>query len=223
MKYPKINTIWKRDPNNKNHIIEGDFSMPEFENIKNWHITEKVDGTNIRISFNDGIVKFDGKTDNAQIPAHLMNALIPMFKPWKFIAAFSKTTENTDGSTVTTIPQRIILYGEGYGIKIQNGGLYRPDAGFILFDVFVDGMWLTRESVEDIGQKFDIPVVPTIGIMTCEEAINFVKSKPASKCALKERVAEGIVARSHPLVLFRNGSPVMFKIKVKDYQDLVRS
>jgi len=49
MKYPKINTIWKRDESNKFKIIEGDFSKQEFANIKNWQITEKIDGTNIRL------------------------------------------------------------------------------------------------------------------------------------------------------------------------------
>ena len=31
---------------------------------------------------------------------------------------------------------------------------------------------------------------------------------------------EGIVARSHPLMLFRNGNPVMFKLKAIDYKNL---
>jgi len=38
MKYPKINTIWKRDENDDFRIIEGDYSKFEFTTIKEWHI-----------------------------------------------------------------------------------------------------------------------------------------------------------------------------------------
>ena len=50
MKYPKINTLWKRDI--KGNIIDGEFSCLEFVNIKNWYITEKIDGTNVRVIIN---------------------------------------------------------------------------------------------------------------------------------------------------------------------------
>lgn len=43
-KYPKINTLWKRDEKNRFNTIEGDLSQEEFGNIKNWHITEKIHG-----------------------------------------------------------------------------------------------------------------------------------------------------------------------------------
>ena len=49
--YHKIQTIFKRDPENKfKTLIYGEFSLPEFEYLKNntWIFTEKVDGTNIR-------------------------------------------------------------------------------------------------------------------------------------------------------------------------------
>ena len=39
----------------------------------------------------------------------------------------------------------VILFGEGYGAKIQNGGLYRSDNSFILFDVMINGNYQNRE------------------------------------------------------------------------------
>jgi hypothetical protein len=121
MKYPKIDTVWKRDESNKFKIIEGDLSKPEFDNIKKWLITEKIDGTNIRITYThnpvmvepDGLV-FDGRTDDAQIPAHLYKALTELFTVERFASAFPGTTEKPS-------PCKIILYGEGYGAKINNG------------------------------------------------------------------------------------------------------
>jgi len=69
----------------------------------------------------------------------------------------------------------VILFGEGYGGKIQNGGAYRSDVSFILFDVLIDNIWLRRESVEDIAQAFGIDVVPIIGRGTIKEAVDIVK------------------------------------------------
>jgi ATP-dependent RNA circularization protein (DNA/RNA ligase family) len=206
MKYPKINTIWKRDEANKFRIVEGDFSKPEFANIRDWLVTEKIDGTNIRVKYEKGAVRFDGRTDEAQIPAHLFAILQSMFDAHHF------------ESNLDTVPQKMILYGEGYGPKIQKGGgLYRDDPGFILFDVWVDGWWLNRDSVEDIADKLNIPVVPVLGVMDYQKASELVKSNPASVVADLPKIAEGIVARSHPLVLFRDGTPVMWKLKTRDF------
>jgi hypothetical protein len=211
MKYPKIDTVWKRDENNKFKIIEGDFSKPEFDNIKKWLITEKIDGTNIRVSYERSTVTFDGRTDDAQISAHLYKALQELFTVELLASAFIETPDSQP-------PGRVVLYGEGYGAKINNGGLYRDDTGFILFDVWIDGWWLDRENVEDVAKKLNIPVVPTRGTMSLDEAVALVKTNPMSEISNKPRVAEGIVARSYPLMLFRDGRPIMWKLKVKDYK-----
>jgi ATP-dependent RNA circularization protein (DNA/RNA ligase family) len=208
MKYPKINTIWKRDKSNKFRIIEGDFSKQEFANILQWHITEKIDGTNIRVSFENDIIKFDGRTDEAQIPAHLYEALQKTFT----------VSILQDALNDHPMPKRVILYGEGYGAKIQKGGgLYRNDAGFILFDVWIDGWWLERDSVMDIAEKLKIKYVPEIGVMDYKTACDLVKRSMKSIVAEEPRTIEGIVARSHPLMLFRDGTPIMWKLKVRDF------
>ena len=221
MKYPKIQTLWKRDPENKNRIIEGQLTKPEFDNIKTWMFTEKIDGTNIRISWRTNViggcgkVQIDGRTDDAQIPAHLFNMLSQKFTEELFETAFVKDADGRDA------PRKIILFGEGYGPKIQQGGgLYRDDAGFILFDVWIDGWWLDRQNVEDVSKKMELDVVPVLGIGSIQLAIDIVKSAPNSCISKSPKVIEGIVARSYPLVLFRDGDPLMFKLKVRDYTDL---
>jgi hypothetical protein len=89
MKYPKIDTIWKRDENNKFRIIEGDYSKTEFANIKKWNITEKIDGTNTRVVYEGGSVIFGGRTDNAQIPTRLLQYLQTTFTPSLLNSVFS--------------------------------------------------------------------------------------------------------------------------------------
>jgi len=222
--YTKINTIFKREMKNGNpgRIIEGDFSKEEFKNIKLWHITEKIHGMNMRIIYDiftpsantSDWVYFRGKTDDAMIPGNLVDYLRKIFPVKKFEEIWPmKDSQYT--------VKKVILYGEGYGPKVQEGGgRYRDDASFILFDVKIDNWWLEPNNVKDIAQKFGIDYVPELGIMTMEEAIAIVKEqKPISRIS-KDRtyIAEGIVARSYPLVLFRNGEPVIWKLKVKDYK-----
>ncbi len=216
-KYPKIQTLWKRNEEDKFKIIEGEYSCPEFDLIKKWHITEKIDGTNIRIMFDLEIDKwiFGGRTDDAQIPTFLLKYLQEKFTDEKLNEIFFKD-KNEDCS----IPS-IILFGEGYGQKIQKvGEKYRKDNSFILFDVFIGGYWLERDNVKDIAKKLDIDSVPELGIMNIEEAVAFIKSKQKSKISEQELEIEGIVARTVPQMLFRNGEQIIWKLKVRDYKRL---
>ena len=81
MEYTKIPNIFKREEHGNNKLIEGDYSTPELEYLANvpWVWTEKVDGTNIRVVWDGHSVSFGGRTDKAQIPAHLVNKLNELF------------------------------------------------------------------------------------------------------------------------------------------------
>lgn len=58
MTYPKIDTLFKREDagKKKGHIIPGDYSRPEFTAVREWRLSEKVDGTNIRIEYLEKVV-----------------------------------------------------------------------------------------------------------------------------------------------------------------------
>jgi len=225
MEYCKINSIWKRhgcyfdqfgkergdpySPEMKKKLIVGDYACPEFANIRKWSVDEKVDGTNIRIFYKDGKVNFGGRTSAAQLPCHLLDYLQETFTDYALNKAFPAKEEEPYPS--------VILFGEGYGPKIQaGGGNYRKDPGFILFDVVIGNWWLKREDVKIISEKLNIPMVPHIGIMTENEIVDFVKSKPLSRCSEVPQMMEGVVCRSEPLMLFRNGLPIMWKLKTRD-------
>ena len=229
MEYPKINSLWKREgwyfdeklkkdtppelQSKRQSLIPGDYSEPEFGNIKRWRVDEKIDGTNIRVTFNktqEGIshpgVMFGGRTANAQIPTHLLTYLQETFTDDTLDAAFPEG------------PCHVILFGEGYGPKIQAcGGNYRASPGFILFDVVVGDWWLRRGHVIEIAKLLNVDVVPDLGIMTEDEIVAFVKSKPLSHCSRIPQMMEGIIARSEPLMLFRSGKPLMWKLKCREF------
>lgn len=224
MEYPKIHSLYKREgwyfnekekiapqkPNRQSFII-GDYAQPEFANINKWRVEEKIDGTNIRIFYQDGKVRFGGRTKDAQLPTHLLNYLQNTFGDWNFHKIFPSAGEEP-------YPY-VILFGEGYGPKIQkNGEKYRSDPGFVLFDCYVSGWWLKREDIEEIARKFMIPVVPNLGMMTENEIISLVKSKPNSVLAPEYGCIEGVVCKTDPVMLFRKGEPIMWKLKCKEFQ-----
>jgi len=203
--YHKIQTVFKRDPETRHKtLLEGEFSLPEFEYLQDnpWIMTEKVDGTNIRIMWDGMDITFGGKTDQAQIPATLVNKLTEMFNADLLYGLFAAS--------------KICLYGEGYGAKIQKGGgNYRQNQSFVLFDILIDGWWLQREDVEDIAKKLSIDVVPIIGEGNLSTMCR--RAEVGFKSQRGDFRAEGIVARPCTELKARNGDRIITKIKCKDF------
>ncbi len=202
--YHKIDTVFKRDPENKfKTLLDGEYSIPEFEYLKDnkWVFTEKVDGTNIRIKYQDGKVFFGGRTDRASLPVPLTERLTELFPKEMFEKVF-----NGD----------VCLYGEGYGNKIQKGGeKYSDKQDFILFDVYIGGSWLQRENIEEISQSMKIDIVPIVGAGSLAEMVEQAKSGIKSQWGNFR--AEGYVARPETEIRTRSGHRIITKIKCKDF------
>lgn len=206
--YHKIQSVFFRDPdNNHKTFLIGQYANEAFEYLAElqWVATEKIDGTNTRIhvdrAFEDGFV-IGGRTDNADIHKDLATVLEDI--GWR-----ARELEY----------EGLTLYGEGYGAGIQKGGgAYRPDKGFILFDVMVTetGTFLERGSVKDIADKLQVPVVKTLDTLPLRRAVvRFITGDVPSK--EKSGEAEGWVLR--PLVELRDrrGYRVITKLKVSDF------
>lgn len=208
--YHKIQTCFKRDERTK-HIIEGDWTLPEFEYLKenDWVWTEKVDGTNIRVMWDGTNVVFGGKTDNAQIPTSLFYKLQELFEGTvkKQILAKQFGAEFT----------QVCLYGEGYGANIQSGGKYLADkqVDFVLFDCKVGDWYLQREDVEEIANNLGIRIVPIVGTGTMTQAIEVVRNGMQSIWG--DFVSEGLVLRPSTELRTRRGDRIITKIKHKDF------
>jgi ATP-dependent RNA circularization protein (DNA/RNA ligase family) len=237
MEYPKIETIFNRD--SKFKVIDGEYRLQEFKNIKEWCVTEKIDGTNVRIiyepirvvmglSYEETLykcvgmqVRFCGRTDEADFHPDLLVYLQKTFTLEKLEKVFNST-----GKEYPTV----ILFVEGYGPKIQSGGNYRKDISVRLFDVFIvdgknplGGWWLEPENVDDVAMKLEVLTVPFLGEMTTEAAVDFVKTKSYSIVSLVEggnpkNLMEGIVARTKPLLFTRRGERLVWKLKWRDFK-----
>lgn len=205
MKYPSIQTIFKRDP--RGNLLEGQFSLPVFSYLANntWQFEEKIDGTNIRIIFENSTLRFGGRTDAASIPTFLLYKLQDMF------------TADILASVLREEEASLVLFGEGYGAKIQKGGgNYISDGvNFVLFDVNISGIWLDREQVKDIGVALGCVIAPRVGEGTLYDAIALVKEGLQSHWGQFE--AEGLVIRPPVRLSDHRGNPIITKIKARDF------
>lgn len=220
--YHKIQTLFKRDldgslTGKKGKMIEGEWTTPELEYLADnqWEFTEKVDGTNIRIGYDLDPhhldkVEFAGRSDNASIPGPLLQYLEETF-----------TTDLFKQADLSNV----ILFGEGYGPKIQGGGKYRADHSFVLFDVKIGNWWLHRQDVDDIAEKLGIESVPVIGYGTLWDGIEMVSEHyenyqkvPPLRSTWGDFEAEGIVARPAVPMFSRKGERIITKIKAVDFR-----
>lgn len=206
--YHKIQTVFRRDE--KKLIIPGSWTMPEFEYLadKPWRWTEKVDGTNIRVHWDGERVTVGGRTDNAQIPTFILSVIQPLVTPEKFREVFPDCNDVT-------------LYGEGYGPKIQSGGQYRKDNALILFDVRCGEWMLEPHNVEDVAGKFGLEVVPEVlkSVDSLILAIQIV-SLGAMQSKWAGAKIEGIVGTPRVPMYSRNGSRIITKLKLRDFDHL---
>jgi hypothetical protein len=205
--YHKIETLFERD---KSTFVVDPTKLKAsvLGTIREWDVTEKIDGTNIRVMLSEeGKVSFGGRSNAAQIPADLVQYLMRTFPEARL----------TEVLWIDGTPTQIILYGEGYGAGIQKAGSsYRPDKAFILFDVLVGGKWwLERDAVVEIAQSLGIESVPYLGRMTLDQIVESVKVPFPSR--IGSAIAEGVVARPIETLFDRRGERIIIKLKTKDF------
>lgn len=227
--YHKINSPWKRDPETK-QFLRDQWARPEFALLKDcqWRADEKVDGTNIRITWSPELSNgpiFGGRTDKAQIPAELVRYLQNTFTQAAMMQAFPELENAT-----------VILFGEGYGAGIQKGGGSYVEGfqnkewpqQFALFDVMIVGkdtkpIWLMRTAVEDIAATLGIAWVPVQHqSLTLLEAIHKIEHGEPQRSFMpgtsKEKIIEGFVLRPVIELQDRMGRRIITKIKYKDFK-----
>jgi hypothetical protein len=225
--YPKIDTLFKRD---ENFTVTDELTRVEYGLINSWIVTEKIDGTNVRLiwtrqPYGIGLplsrpqYRIEGKSDDAQLHVGLLTALTDLCA-----AMQDEVAAIMEEFGLRTY----VLFGEGYGAKIQSGGYYRADQGFILFDVLAGTAWLDDSQISETAVRLGIdrvPVLhapndPTTVLWTLDKIVNFVRPGYISLTALIEnhRHAEGIVARPPVPLYDRRGHRIMFKLKERDYR-----
>jgi hypothetical protein len=182
----------------------------EWQAFLEWQWTEKIDGTNIQIEFHPEIsesiighpenarrvskfsqITIGGRTTAAQIPTGIVD----------YLKAYvdKQALEEVFGW------KGAIIFGEGYGEKIQNGQDYLlPDdpfrQKFIVFDIAIRGendflYWLSRDNVIGICERLKLDVVPLIDRKSYSDVYDIVEEGFKSKLGNGTKDAEGVVGR----------------------------
>ena len=207
MQYHKIETLFERDEVT-HKVLPDKLRNSVYKIFKSWQFTEKIDGTNIRLIWEDSKFSIGGKTDNAQLDSTLVKHLYDVIDPTVFKTKFDSTP--------------VTIYGEGYGAGIQKGGAYSKTKEIIVFDVLVDNRWWVNwENTCDIAKAFGLKTVPFIGDMSLEKGIEIVR-KGFDSVLAKEQTgtvipAEGLVGRTVETLFDKKGARIIIKLKTKDF------
>lgn len=167
-----------------------------------WVYSRKFDGENIRVQWDGEQALWNGKSNNFQCNAEFTEYMNNTFLEEIFEEKFGRD-------------KVVTIFGEKMGPKTQGNELGLKKDELIIFDVNVNGTWLSGVDVVEIAHYFG-----------CRTAFSLMPHgmKPESlyhlimMCANgKFKDWEGIVAR--PLVELKDqaGHRVIVKIKNKDY------
>lgn len=212
IEYPKIDNLYKRNPDKKSELIIGQFTRPEFSTIHAWDVSEKIDGMNVQIKFHrtfPASFDIDGRTESTQFTIGQEEFLLNYGDNVRGHVSHILNAYDLDSLT---------LYGELYGPKIQAGGNYSQSLGFRAFDMLVnDKVWLSPDDVRKNAEEAGIEMAPNLGTMTTAGLFMMVAAGFKSTFADNQDYdAEGIIAKPPWNLYDQRGKRVMFKLKTKD-------
>ena len=227
MEYPKTENLYARDE--VTHKLRlGEFKRLDFSQVDCWRVTEKIDGTNIRLVLQAGAFEVRGRTDAASLPPNFEEEALGQAGADTMAAALAAI--DPAGVAIT-----MIVFGEGYGPGIQKGGGgYAERKSLRIFDVltYKEGcyspLWRTWDDVVTVATILGLQTVPTllIGAPT-ETIVELVRSDLYSQVAARDldpliddlwslRKMEGVVARTDPYLYDYRGHRVLWKLKKHD-------
>jgi hypothetical protein len=216
IEYPKIDNLYKRNPDKLSELLVGTYTRPEFGLIDAWDVTEKIHGTNVQLRFRNVFTRnFDinGRTDRAQFTVTQEEFLLELGDG--IHTDVSRILNSFDLDTLT-------IYGELYGPKIQSGGNYSESLGFRAFDMLVnDQVWLAPDDVRKNADLMNLEMAPYLGEMTTEQIFLLVAGGFKSTFAKnREYDAEGVIAKPRFNLYDQRNRRVMFKLKHNDLKHL---
>jgi hypothetical protein len=215
--YPKINTLFKRDPKT-NRIRLGDYTTPEFAYLagNSWEGAEKIDGMSTIVRYDPAseAVTFHGRTAETQMPPRLL----AWFDANIDVDLFRSVFKGQEGS------EPVHVYGEGFGGKIQNGGRYSPTERFAVFDIRIGRYWLRRSAVTDLCETLDLEVAPLLGHDTLEQWVNRVAAGESMMSVWNSNLrVEGVVLRPNAggALFNHKGERIVTKVKFGDFRHIL--
>lgn len=175
--------------------------------FKECYVLEKIHGTSAYVAWRDGHVTFSSGGESHEKFKNL-------FDEEKLAAGFSEFC----GQAPT------VVHGEAYGGKQQGmKDTYGPNLKFIVFDIKINGLWLTVPEMTALAQNLGFEVVQWSRVETDLAVLDFHRDAPSVQAVLngitEPRKREGIVIRPLIEVTMSNGERVIAKHKGADFQE----
>lgn len=207
--YHKIETVFNREETGGHKLIRDSFRNKAVEQCKDlqWNFTEKIDGTNVRIHWDGHKIEFNGRTDNADLHKDLKKLIAEKF--------CSNEVEELIEQKIGG--KELFIFAEGYGAGIQTGGGYSKDKGIIVYDVKINGYYLSYDDMVDFMKPFDVKCVPLVLTGTINEGIQWVLDNEFSRVGDGTQKCEGVVGRLVEEMFDRHGNRMIVKIKRCDF------
>lgn len=210
IEYQKIPTLYKFNNETKRYTSVIFDENVEYLKKLTWLVSEKIDGTNIRVFYDGHRVCWSGRTDKSTLPKEIEQLL-----------------QNTFGESEIIFEQlfgekEVLLFMECYGGKIQ-GGAYGGQERLIGFDVMVNGSYLDKRTIAPIFEKFGVPTIGFMEIQGLQWIIDEVKDaakRPnyyiSEYCKKGTTTIEGFVCVPACRLYDNKGKRIIVKIKVCD-------
>lgn len=218
IKYPEMKTLFKLIPSDEQgrkwSATSGEI-LPEtaalhYLPIEDLVFTEKIDGTNMGIRIDEGVVTHVQKREHICERENKGDTF--------YFELGDKFAEIIKDENIEAL-KNVIVYGELCGVKVQKGGNYFPDRRFIIFDIYdtVVDKFFTWDAIQHFSIELGLESVPEIEYDKNNLKVENVKDFILAQMSVYNNNfgAEGFVVRYH-----KDTSPVrrwMAKIRKKDF------
>jgi len=209
--YQKIETLYKFDGTKKKFIEELRNPIVEYLASCPWLVSEKVDGTNIRVYWDGHKVSWSGRTDNSSLPKEVEELLKEQF------GESEPLFEQLFGE------KEVYLFMECYGGKVQKPN-YGGKERLIGFDIMVENIYLDKTTIGAIFNQFGIRTVDFWYMNNLDDIVKFVKeyNLPSPLCeGDSTTLMEGLVCVPAVRLYDHMGHRIIIKVKKKDLADVV--
>jgi len=213
-KYDKFSSPFKKDDNffNKEELSQ---KLPKGK----WILTEKIDGTNIRIIL-------EKPKENGSRCIFIGSRKLILNNKDKgskqYLDCITDVNLNKIKEYFKDINSTVVIYGEGYGAGVQKGGIYSSKKNFRVFDIRIGNAYQDFNYIEKVCIDNQLNIVPVFGISEFIDYDCCIRNLNNFDTTLIEEGSggkpEGLVYKFEPVLLNKYGERLIFKVKFKDFK-----
>lgn len=168
--------------------------------FKELYALEKVHGTSANISWKEGKVSYFPGGES-------LSKFKSLFNEERLVKHFTELGH-----------EEVVVYGEAYGGSCQKMSyMYGPELRFIVFDVFINNIWLDVPNMDEVATRLEQEVVPWRKIVCDLAAIDNERDRPSEVAVRRgfteEHIREGVVLRPLVEMFNRYGERMIVKHK----------